>query len=146
MELARLERALADAFDAADVPVATLDGLRAIPPEDWAGLVFTPHSSVTRLDFTTNALAIWTAIRDATDVPSPREFDPPQRLVIWREDTTSKVREISAEEAMLWDEASKGATFGVLCELAAVFDAPDSAALRAAQALRGWLDGGLLAR
>jgi hypothetical protein len=48
------------------------------------------------------------------------------------------------EEAMMWIEASRGARFGVLCEMLATFDDPDGAALRAAGYLQGWLEAEML--
>jgi hypothetical protein len=54
------------------------------------------------------------------------------------------VRALSPEEAMMWDEAAKGVPFGRLCELAAVYDDPDTAPLRAAQHLKGWIGSGAL--
>ena len=53
-------------------------------------------------------------------------------------------RQISAEEAMMWDEASSDIPFGVLCEMLATYDDPDSAAARGASYLHGWVTGGLL--
>ncbi len=48
------------------------------------------------------------------------------------------------EEAMMWAEASRGVRFDALCELLAAFDDPDSAAVRAAGYLQGWLTAELL--
>jgi hypothetical protein len=53
---------------------------------------------------------------------------------------------MSDEEAMMWNEAVNGVPFGRLCELIAVYDDPDSAPLRAAQHLQGWIMSGLLAK
>lgn len=145
-DLASLERALSGAFDAADAETATIEDLRAIPPEDWGNLVFTPHPSVRRLDHTTNAFDLWNALKSDEPPPPVHILPAPNHLIVWREETLTKVRPLGAEEAMLWDEAAKGVTFAALCELAAVYDDPDSAPLRVAQTLQGWLNGGLLAR
>ena len=48
-------------------------------------------------------------------------------------------RELSAEEAMMWDEAANGIPFGVLCEMLATYDDPDGAA-GARRRLSAWLD------
>ncbi len=53
-------------------------------------------------------------------------------------------RELSAEEAMMWDEATTGIPFGVLCSMLATYDDPDTAAARGAGYLHGWVTGGLL--
>jgi hypothetical protein len=53
---------------------------------------------------------------------------------------------MSSEEAMMWTEAVNGVPFGALCELVAVYDDPETASLRAAQHLQGWITSGLLAK
>jgi Putative DNA-binding domain len=145
-ELARLERTLAAAFDASDASVVALSDLQAIAPEKWERLVFTPHPSVCLLPLTTNALAIWMAVKDGAPSPAVETYDPPQSVCVWRHDTTPMVRAMSPEEAMMWIEAAKGVPFGRLCELIAVFDDPETAPLRAAQHLANWLAGGLLSK
>src|SRR4030095_8150475 len=45
-DLARLERALSDAFEAADVPALGAATLAAAPPEQWPGLQLALHPSV----------------------------------------------------------------------------------------------------
>lgn len=145
-DLALIERALGDAFDARDTEAETLDRLRTVPSERWAELTFTPHPSTHRLNLLSNALALWSALK-AGDVPPLVEIaETPERLIVWRQDLTSKIRALEPEEAMMWDEAAKGVPFGALCELVTVFGEPDTAALRAAQYLQGWLTTGLLAR
>ena len=143
-ELAGLEQALNDAFDAADAEPATLDNLRTVPPEQWADLTFVPHPTARRLNHMSNAFAIWGALKNGEAPPVATFGAQPERLIVWRQEWTSKVRQLGPEEAMLWDEAAKGVPFGALCELAAVYDDPDRAALRAAQVLQGWLTSGLL--
>lgn len=143
-ELAALERALNDAFDAADAPVLDLAGLGRHAPESWGDLVFTPHPSARRLDFATNAFALWRAAKDEQPVPAIEMRPERERVIVWRKDTTSTVRTLEPEEAMMWDEAAKGARFSILCELVATFGGSDGAALRAAQYLQGWIVSGQL--
>lgn len=145
-ELARLERALGSAFDAPDAPVITLKDLQAIDPNDWERLVFTAHPSVRLLTHAANALAIWSALRADETPPDLEHLDPPQRCLVWRHALTPMVRALPPDEAMLWIEATKGVPFGQLCELLAVFDNPDTAPLRAAQVLQGWLAAGVLTK
>jgi hypothetical protein len=121
-----------------------LSALASIPPERWGGLRLTPHPSASRLDLETNAYAIWTALKEGADPPPVERLQENQKLIVWRDETMPKLRPMGPEEAMMWDEAAKGATFGALCELVAVFDDPESAALRAAQHLQGWIVAGLL--
>lgn len=143
-ELAALERALNDAFDAPDAPPLKTAALAAVPAADWPELTFTPHPSASRLNFASNAAAIWRTLKDDGDPPDPSRLDEPDRLLIWRQDA-ARFRSLDAEEAMLWDEAARGARFAALCELAAKYDDPDGAALRAARILHQWSASGLLA-
>ncbi len=143
-ELARLERTLGFAFDAAEAPVVALANLQAINPNDWERLVFTAHPSTRLLTLESNALAIWAALRAEDMPPEFERLNPPQKCLVWRQDVTPMVRPLPPEEAMMWTEAAKGVPFGQLCELLAVFDDPETAPLRAAQILQGWLAAGVL--
>ena len=144
-ELAQLEKALADAFDGPDAPPLGIEALAAVAPEAWPNLVFTPHPTAIRLTFNTNAADIWSALKDEEAPPKPEHLIEPQAIVVWRQDFMARFRPLSAEEAMMWDEAAKGVRFGVLCEMVATFGGEDDAELRAATYLKGWVDMEMLA-
>ena len=97
-----------------------------------------------RLELATNAAAIWLALKNDETPPDATALDEPARLLIWRQDVTPMFRELPAEEAMMWDEATNGIPFGVLCEMLATYDDPDNAAGRGAGYLHGWITAGLL--
>ena len=141
-DLIAIEAALNTAFDAADAEAITIAALQAVAPEQWERLVFTPHPSARRLTLSSNAVDLWLALKDDAEVP-PAEARADE-LIVWRQDTTPMLRWLGVEEAMAWDEAAKGLRFGVLCEMLATYDDPDTAALRAAQYLQGWLVSGML--
>ncbi len=143
-ELAALERALNDAFDGPDAPVLDMADLAAIPPSDWAQLSFVRHPTASRLEVSSNASAIWAALKVDEEPPAATLSNNTIHLLIWRHDTTSMFRELKEEEAMMWDEASKGRRFADLCEMLATFDDPASAPVRAAGYLKTWLDAGVL--
>jgi hypothetical protein len=143
-DLAGLEKALNDAFDAADAPVLELADMAGFAPEAWNTLKFQPHPASFRLDGSTNVAAIWLALKNDETPPDAVAPDDPGRLLIWRQDTTPMFRELGAEEAMMWDEAAGGIPFGVLCSMLATYDDPDGAAARGAGYLHGWVTSGLL--
>ncbi len=145
-ELAALERAVNDAFDAPDAAPLTIADLSAISPEKWSDLIFVPHPSAGHLKLMTNAYALWVALKDEAIPPDPTTLAEPDDIIVWRQNVTPKVRRMAAEEAMMWNETAKGIPFGALCELIAVYDDPDSAPLRAAQHLQGWIVTGLLTK
>ena len=142
-DLAALEQALANAFDAADATQITVQDLGKFKPDDWGRLTFVPHPSVAILDVQTNAFAIWRAVK-AGNTPPRVKAKAGQHLMTWRQGTMPMIREIASEEAMMWTEACRGLRFDALCEMLAAFDDPDGAALRAAQYLQSWLVAELL--
>jgi hypothetical protein len=143
-ELAALEKALNDAFDAADAPVLGLTDMAGFAPEVWNALTFQPHPTSCRLDVSTNASAVWLALKNDETPPDAVALEQPGRLLIWRQDVTPMFRELIPEEAMMWDEAANGIPFGVLCSMLATYDDPDGAAARGAGYLHGWVTSGLL--
>jgi hypothetical protein len=144
-ELAALEKALNDAFDAEDAEVLTLAVMAGFAPELWNDLRFKAHPSAVRLDLSTNASAIWLALKTEETPPDAGALPQPCRLLIWRQDVTPMFRELGPEEAMMWDEAASDIPFGVLCSMLATYDDPDGAAARGAGYLHGWITAGLLA-
>ena len=143
-DLAALEKDLNDAFDAAEGPVLELTAMAGFAPEQWNDLRFRPHPSAARLDLSTNAAAVWLALKNDETPPDAITLEEPSRILIWRQDTTPMFRELLPEEAMMWDEASSGIPFGVLCEMLATYDDPDGAAARGAGYLHGWITSGAL--
>ncbi|MGB6428489.1 MAG: DNA-binding domain-containing protein [Methyloceanibacter sp.] len=144
-EIAALEKALADAFDGPDAEPLGLTVLSEVPPEAWPRLVFTPHPTVLRLAFSTNADAIWSAVREEMAPPKATVLPERQIVLVWRQDVTARFRPLGPEEAMMWDEAVQGTRFGVLCEMVATFAGEDGAELRAASYLKNWIEMGMLA-
>jgi len=143
-DLAALEKALNDAFDAAEAPVVALEAMAGFAPEIWNDLVLQPHPSARRLDLATNAAAVWMALKNEATPPDATPLQVPSRLLIWRQDTTPMFRELAAEEAMMWDEAANAIPFGVLCEMLATYHDPDGAAARGAGYLHGWITSAAL--
>ncbi len=143
-DLAALEKALNDAFDAKDAAVIGVADMAGFAPEAWVDLTFRAHPSAIRLDLATNASAVWLALKADEEPPDPVRLEHPSRLLVWRQDVTPVFRELAAEEAMMWDEAANGIPFGVLCSMLAIYDDPDGAAARGAGYLHGWVTAGLL--
>ncbi|MBB4301538.1 hypothetical protein GGD81_000555 [Rhodobium orientis] len=143
-ELAAIECALNDAFDDASAAPMTIGDLAAVPPDDWGALALRPQPFVHRLDLASNALDIWTALRNGETPPAPEDRDDRVHLLVYRHDLTSRLRPMDRDEAMMWDEMAKGLTFGVLCEMMATFWDAEMAPARAAGHLQAWITDGLL--
>jgi hypothetical protein len=143
-DLAQLEKAINDAFDAPEGPIIGITDVAAVDPQAWNDLRFQAHVSANRFDLSTNAAAIWIALHNEDTPPDAEVSQEPHRVLVWRQDVTPMFRELPAEEAMMWDEASAGIPFGVLCSMLATYDDPDGAAARGAGYLREWVTAGLL--
>lgn len=142
--IAKLEGALNDVFDCADAEAVTRGDFARFAPEEFAHLTFRPHASARRFDCALNLDAVWSALLDEQPPPAPVAVTPAQKFVVWRHELSPRYRVLATEEAMLWDEMTKGVRFGVLCELLATIDDPATAAYRAAENLETWIANGLL--
>lgn len=145
-DLAALERALNDVFDADEANSLALDELGHVAPDAWPALTFTPHPATRRVDLTTNAADIWRALNDDKTPPAPRSLGETAQFIVARNDTMATFRPAASDEAMMWDEMAKGATFSVLCEMLAIFGGEEAAAARAAGYLKGWIEAGMLVK
>jgi hypothetical protein len=144
-DLARLEWALADAFDAADAEPLGRGALAAIPLADWEALALALHPSVQvlRLDWPVHAL------RESFDAGRAAPLPPPTRaetaVLVWRRDERVFFRTAEPAEAELLGAVRAGARFGALCERAARAVGEAAAPARAAGWLAAWVGAGLLA-
>lgn len=142
-DLARIERAIRDAFDAPDAPVAAPQDLATIA-DHVEEAVFTLHPGLTLIPTRTNAYDIFCALR-AEDTPPPPATQADVRwIVAWRRDLKSHHMELTAEEGALLDLTARGHTFAHLCEAAALLGEPDTTAARMAGYLRRWLENGMI--
>ncbi len=144
-DIATLEWTLGEVFDAADDRRLVIADLAELQPEDWPGVSFLPHPATRRINLATNARAVWRSLTRGEPAPAGVPLAEPDRLVAFRPELTSMLRPMSYEEAMMWDEMANGVTFGVLCEMVAMYGGDDDAAARAGGYLTSWIAAGMLA-
>lgn len=165
-DLARLEWAIVDAFDAADPvrvgprvpgvdrriaadlragdlrPRLGREELARIPPDRWGELRFALDPSVRILGVR------WPVnrIREAFDAerPLPSIAAAETALCVWRRDEQVFHRRLDPLEAACLGLVSEGATFGTLCERVALEIGEPATPARALTLLTGWVEGGLL--
>ena len=150
IDIARMDWALRDAFDAADAPALALGALASLPAEAWSGLRLQPHPSLRLLTLDWNIEPAWRALREhdpASGADEP-ELPEPQAhrhgLAVWRQGLDTRWRSLQPLEAELLPMAAGGASFGALCEHAArLLDDEAQAAAAAATALHQWISEGL---
>jgi hypothetical protein len=137
-DLARLEWARVEVFDAADCEPLTAEALRAIHPEDWPHLRFTPIPALAVLRTTWPAHELW----DGADAGTLEPRRGHTRVWRARDDRVFHAPMDAAEGEAL-EHLIAGAPFAVVCR---VFDdlPPPAGAERVAGLLARWIDDGML--
>jgi hypothetical protein len=158
--LALFERALTDAYDAADAPAQSIETLAEFSPQDWPRLGFTFHPSLRLIEVAAGVLDAYVAAtadehedeeaaRSAEEDEGPLE-DRPSRasenetIAIWRADLDPAYRQLDPDEYLALNEAVAGQSFGDICQLVAFQNEGQSATERLARFLVTWFSEGLV--
>jgi hypothetical protein len=143
-DLARLELAVTDAFDAADATPLARGELAQLAPEAWDALAlsFMPGARLLTLARAARSLR---AAHDAGEPLALGALAPhAEPVLVWRRDERVLHRECSAEEHALLARVAGGVRFGELCALAAETRGEAAGAAFAASALARWVEDGVL--
>ena len=143
-EMAALEWAMSEAFDAPDSPVADLDAMASIPPEAWPEMRMTLHASVHRLDLRWNVPAIWKAIKEDQAPGEAAAGEWPQPWLVWRQDLKIFFRSLSVDEAWAIDAVRAYEPFASICEGLVEWIDAQNVALHAAGLLKRWMIDGMI--
>lgn len=143
-EMAVLEWAMSEAFDAPDSSVMGLDAMASIPPEAWPEMRLALHASVHRLDLRWNVPAIWKAIKEDQAPEEPRAGEWPQPWLVWRQELKIFFRSLSVDEAWAIDAARQDEPFASICEGLVEWIDAQNVALHAAGLLKRWMIDGMI--
>jgi len=141
-DLARLERARVDVFDAADARVLSRDDLAGLAPEDWVGfsIGWVPASTIVRVAWAVDDL--WNAVEEETTLEPPSQS--PRTILVWRRALTVFHRTLEPDEAAV-AEVVRTCTIGDVCAAIGEIDTTTTPAQRAIELLTRWLDAETLA-
>ncbi len=153
--LALFERALTDAYDAADAPALSIETLAEFSPQDWPRLGFTFHPSLRLIEVAAGVLDAYAAATADEDEDSDdgdedsledRQSDASESetIAIWRADLDPAYRQIDPDEHLALFEAMAGQSFGDICQLVAFQNEGQSATERLARFLVTWFSEGLV--
>ena len=142
-DLARMDWALRQGFDAANDDALSVEKLAALQPEDWPLQRFYLRMPVALYQLDWHIEPIWRALsRDAE-----AETEPPEAgrhtLLVWRNSLDCQWRSLDIAEAAGLELLAEGKPFAEICEGMMSTDAamtPTSAAIY----LRRWVEEGLL--
>ena len=139
-DLARLEWARIEAFDAPDAEPVSPDVLRAVPPETWPRTYLVPIPALEVLRVRWPVHELWSGADPATIRAAPTA------LRVWRAgDDTVYHAAMEPRAADALDRLIAGAPFGLICWAFADLP-PAQAAREVAALLRRWLEDGLIAQ
>lgn len=145
IDLARFERALSDAFDAADGPVLEIGRLAELTVEDWPHLAFGFHPSVAMLDLAAGTVQCYASL--SANRGGEHESTPDREMIlVWRKDGQVFHRAVEAGERLAYTEVRRGTTFGDICTLLEFQDAGEKIVARVASFLADWFRDGLVSR
>ncbi len=144
-ELACIERAFADSFDAKDLQFATIDDLAALPEQAWATLIFKFQKSVQILWLDHNSFPIWKALAEE-EIPPKAQKSSPTAWILWRKsDLISHYRMLETEEIAILALAMQGENFAVMCEKLLEFYNEEETPIKAIGFLQTWIAEEMLA-
>ena len=144
-ELARFERLLLSAFDAADAPRVTRANLQALPVEGWPGMRPEFHPSVQLFESDWNVVSMWQAIKADREPPQARQGF--EAWLLWRnDDLLTEFRHLDTVELRLLKLFSAGADFATACEALLEIVPENEVSETALATLLNWLESGLIAR
>lgn len=143
-DLAAIEWAHVEVFDAADEALLDPSQLGGVAPEDWPALRFHTIDALQLVDLAHPAQVAWLAIEKAETVPD--ELPPqPTPLVVWRRGYRVFHRVLEPDERAALGKIRSGAPFAEVCDVLAVEGAGvERAAERATVLLVKWIGEGIL--
>jgi hypothetical protein len=144
IDLAEFERALANAFDAADSSQAGIDSIRDTRQNGWPQLTFDFHPSVTLLDLGGGTAQLYEALTEGKQLPVLLEGT--ETILFWRNDGQAFYRVVAEDEHLALIEAMQGKTFGEICALLAFQRNGEDVTQRVAGFLSQWFADGLIAQ
>lgn len=144
IDLAQLEGALADVFDAADAPLVGVESLRKISLEDCPNLVLEFHPSVMLIDLGAGTAEIYEALawgREPQKTKAGRIS-----ILLWRNEGQTRYRRLEEDECLALREAKERKRLAEICAHMAFQANHKAASERAASFLSQWFADGLIVR
>ena len=143
LDLARMEWALRQAFDAAPAALLAPAELAAVPAPDWSELQFTLHPAVQLLELQWAVGPVWHALKSGQD-----GVDPPEALehhmLVWRQGMNTQWKSLTQTEAVFVQCLQAGQRFGPVCQALARHVGDAAAAPTAVHLLRQLLGFGAI--
>jgi hypothetical protein len=143
-DLAKLERAVVEVFQAPEGDSLAPGAMRAIAPADWPAIKLAIHPA-------TQILALdWQVSELLRAVEERRRWKPAARgavqVLVWRLNARVHYRDLGRPEASALAAVSRGATFAEVCDLVAADAGNEDPVAMMNRMLARWLSDGILVR
>jgi len=145
-DLARLEWARVEVFDAPDADPLRLSDLESLPASDWPTLRLRPIPACLVVKCAWPVHEIWAAAADATPGRSGAGRPEASTLRVWREGWSVSHAAMGDLERRVFPLLERGEPFARLCAAGEDGLEPEAAAREVGSLLMRWLEDGLLAR
>jgi len=113
-EIAKIEQAFANSFDAADCSCVSLNQLAELKPEAWASLTLRFNNAVQLVPQHYNSFQIWQALNNEEHPPEKQPDDT--TWLIYRQELVSRYRALEPAELSALTIAMSSGNFSELCE------------------------------
>lgn len=142
-ELARFERLLMTAFDAAEANRIPSEALAELPIQDWPDTTLRYHPSMQIFSTEWNVVEMWQAIREEREPPPP--VARANQWLVWRNSVRlTEFTSMTGLEAELLQKALQGKNLAELCEFLAEHIEESSVAETFLRIMRSWLGKGII--
>ena len=145
IDLARFERALSNAFDAADTSLSSIDALAAICTGDWPRIAFEFHPSLMLLDLSRGTAQVYAVLAAEEGEPPAIQLGE-EAILFWRNNGETFYRIVAEDERLALTEAKQGKNFSDVCMLLAYQEGDADMKQRVAGFLSQWFADGLVTR
>jgi len=142
IEIATIEKAFCDSFDAADSDPVTLEIMSRIEPHNWPMLKIRFHDSVQLLPMQYNSFQIWQALSEGSHPPSV--ISDMTSWLIWRNGLVSQYSALSDAEVCALQMMMSGGDFSNMCEVLLDHYDEQETPQQAIALLQQWLSNGMV--
>jgi hypothetical protein len=143
-ELASLEKATIDAFNAPDAAVLTRSNFERFGEQHRDALRFTFHPSLNLLTLRFNVTSIWSALKCEEEPPRPFVLLSPQRVLVWRQNDQPRMRLLGEDEFVAISTFAKDESLGAVRAVLTARDSLEDPPARLSAYVCAWLDSDVL--
>lgn len=142
-ELARFERLLLSAFDAADASTLESEALASLASDAWPEMTVSFHPSVRLFESHWNVVSIWQAMKKEATPPDAKWSS--EQWLLWRNrDHLTEFSHLNSAELCMYRQFLSGADFATVCEALLELIPESEVSTTAVNTLVKWIDQGLI--